>query len=61
MKGVMIFCKKGKLSPRYIDVLECVEPVAYRLALPPDLSGVHPVFHVSMFKRYHGDRDYFIK
>ncbi|WMV14703.1 hypothetical protein MTR67_008088 [Solanum verrucosum] len=58
MKGVIRFSKKGKLSPRYIgpfEVLECVGLVAYRLALPPNLSGVHLVFHVSMLKRYHGD------
>ena len=29
--------------------------VAYRLALPPSLSAVHPVFHVSMLRKYHGD------
>ncbi|WMV41855.1 hypothetical protein MTR67_035240 [Solanum verrucosum] len=64
MKGVMRFGKKGKLSPRYIgpfEVLECVGLVAYRFALPPNLLGVHPIFHVSMLKRYHGDRDYIIK
>ena len=32
----------------------------YELALPPGLSGVHPVFHVSMLKRYHGDGNYII-
>ena len=26
--------------------------VAYRLALPPSLSGVHAVFHVSMLRKY---------
>jgi len=26
--------------------------VAYRLALPPSLSGVHNVFHVSMLRKY---------
>ena len=34
--------------------------MAYELALPPGLSGVHPVFHASMLKRYHGDGNYII-
>ena len=54
-KGVIRFGNKGKLSPRYIgpfEILEKVGPVAYRLALPPKLSAVHNVFHVSMLRQY---------
>ncbi|XP_015160873.1 uncharacterized protein [Solanum tuberosum] len=56
MKGVMRFGKKGKLSPRYIgpyEIVECIGEVAYQFALPPGLSGVHSVFHISMLKKYH--------
>ncbi|WMV09969.1 hypothetical protein MTR67_003354 [Solanum verrucosum] len=64
IKGVMRFSKKDKICPRYIrpfEILDCVGPVAYRLALPPSLDGVHPVLHLSMLKKYHGDGDYIIK
>ena len=50
--------KRGKLSPRYIgpfEVLERMGAVAYRLALPPILSSVHEVFHVSMLRKYTQD------
>ena len=54
-RGVVRFGKQGKLSPRYIgpfEVLERVGIVVYRLTLPPSLSGVHGVFHVSMLRKY---------
>ena len=54
-KKVMRFGKNGKLSPRFIgpyEVIEKVGPVAYRLALPPELEKIHSVFHVSMLRRY---------
>ena len=35
-----------------LKVLERVGTVAYRLALPSSLSGVHEVFHVSMLLKY---------
>ncbi|XP_070034812.1 uncharacterized protein [Nicotiana tomentosiformis] len=58
MKGVMRFGKNDKLSPWYIapfEVSERVGEVAYRLALPPSLSGVHLMFHVSIPWKYYGD------
>ncbi|XP_059289179.1 uncharacterized protein LOC132042667 [Lycium ferocissimum] len=37
-------------------VLLKVSPMkAYELALPPDLSDVHPVIRISMLKKYHSD------
>ena len=54
----MRFGKKGKLSPRFIgpyEVIEKVGPVAYRLALPPELEKTHSVFHVFMLRRYRSD------
>ena len=51
----MVRCdKRGKLSPRFIrpfEILERVGTVAYRLALPPSMTGVHEVFHVSMLRK----------
>ncbi|XP_070042519.1 uncharacterized protein [Nicotiana tomentosiformis] len=55
MKGVLRFGKKGKLSPRYIrpfEILKKIGEVAYELAFPPILLGVHPVFHVYMLRKY---------
>ena len=52
------FGKRGKLSPRFIgpfEILERVGTVAYRLASPPNMSGVHEVFHVSMLLKYTPD------
>ncbi|KAL5810819.1 hypothetical protein ACOSQ3_027556 [Xanthoceras sorbifolium] len=57
-KKILRFRKKGKLSPRLIGpykIIERVEPVAYRLALPLELEKIHDVFYVSMFRRYRSD------
>ena len=57
-RGMVRFDKRGKLSSRFIgpfEILERVGTVAYRLALPPSMSGVHEVFHVSMLRRYTPD------
>ena len=52
-RRVVRFGKRGKLSSRFIGPFEIVERVgivAYRLALPPSMLGVHEVFHVSMLR-----------
>ena len=57
-RGVVRFGKQGKLAPRYIvpfKILERVGTVAYRLVLPPSLSSVYEVFHVSMLWKYTPD------
>ena len=58
MRGVKRFGAKGKLSPRFIgpfQILDRVGAVAYRIALPPSLSSVQDVFHVSMLRKYVSD------
>ena len=58
IKGVMRVGKPGKLNPRYIgpfEILDQVGAIAYRLALPPNLSMIHLVFHVSMLRKYVSD------
>ncbi|KAD1352124.1 hypothetical protein E3N88_42966 [Mikania micrantha] len=53
-KGVVRFGKKDKLAPRYVgpfEIIERIGPVAYRLRLLDELSGVHDVFHVSNLKK----------
>ncbi|KAL0540962.1 hypothetical protein IC582_020988 [Cucumis melo] len=55
IRGVLRFERRGKLSPRFVgpfEVLERIGPVTYRMALPPSLSTVHDVFHVSMLRKY---------
>jgi len=49
-------CTTKKLKPRFVGpfkVLRQVGLASFKLALP-DSMRVHPVFHVSLLKEYHG-------
>jgi hypothetical protein len=53
-KGVQRFRIKCKLAPRYIgpyEIIEACGPMAYKLKLPPRMSAIHSVFHVSQLKK----------
>ncbi|GJX19995.1 putative reverse transcriptase domain-containing protein [Tanacetum coccineum] len=53
-KGIVLFGKYGKLSPRYIEpfkILARVGPVAYTLELLEKLKGIHSTFHVLNLKK----------
>ena len=62
-RRVIKFGKQGKLALRYIgpfEIFERVGAVAYWLALPPSLLGVHEVFHISMLRKYTQDPAYVV-
>lgn len=54
-KWIICFGKQGKLGPRYNSPLVMLEQVgdqAYRLELPPELKGIHDVFHVCYLRKF---------
>jgi hypothetical protein len=54
MRGLHHFKVRGNLTPRFIGPFKILEKrgeVAYQLELPPQLSDVHDVFHVSQLKK----------
>jgi len=64
VKGVRRFNLRGKLRPRYIgpyEIIEKLNPVAYRLDLPIEFKHVHNVFHISQLRKYVPDLNHTIK
>jgi hypothetical protein len=54
MRDLRCFKVRGKLAPRFIGLFKITEKrgeVAYQLELPPQLSDLHNVFHVSQLKK----------
>jgi hypothetical protein len=54
MRGTRRFKVKGKLAQRYVSPFQILDhkgEVAYQLELPPQLSDMHNVFHVSQLKK----------
>jgi hypothetical protein len=54
IRNVYRFGNEGKLSPRYVgpfQVLKRVSPLAYKMEMPPNLVGVHNVFHISQLRK----------
>lgn len=63
MKDVIRFGNEGKLSLRYVgpfEILEKVEEVAYKLALPPMMKGIHDVFRFSALRKYVANPSYIL-
>ncbi|WP_214673046.1 hypothetical protein, partial [Escherichia coli] len=64
MRGVVRFGQKGKVAKRFVGPFEIksrIGDVAYHLVLPPELAGVHDVFHVSMLRKYIPDPSYVLQ
>ncbi|XP_015932050.1 uncharacterized protein LOC107458354 [Arachis duranensis] len=62
--GVGRAIKTKKLNFRDIgpfEILKRIGPVAYRIALPPYLSNLHNVFHVSQLRKYTPDASHVLE
>lgn len=64
MTGVGRTLKSKKLTPCFIglyQITQRIEAVSYRTALPPSLSNLHDVFHVSQLRKYVHDHSHVIQ
>ena len=56
--GIGRAIKSRKLTPRFVrpyQILGRIGAAAYEIALPPHLSNLHNVFHVSQLRKYIAD------
>jgi hypothetical protein len=54
LRGTIRFHVKGKLAPRFVGsykICKRIGKLAYKLELPVELTGAHPVFHVSQLRK----------
>ena len=61
--GVGRALKSKKLTPKFIgpyQILRRVGSMAYKIALPRNLVGLHDVFHVSQLRKYIADTSHVI-
>ncbi|XP_071912325.1 uncharacterized protein [Coffea arabica] len=64
LKASLMAGRGKNLQSRFVGpykVIQRVENVAYKLELPPSLSRIHNVFHVSMLKKYHIDPSHILQ
>ncbi|KAK2452021.1 putative mitochondrial protein [Trifolium repens] len=62
--GIGRALRSRKLTPKFIgpyEILGRVGEVAYRIALPPYLSNLHNVFHISQLRKYVPDPTHVIE
>ncbi|XP_025661532.1 uncharacterized protein [Arachis hypogaea] len=62
--GIGRSIKIKKLNPHYIGpfkILEKLGLVAYKIALPPYLSNLHDVFHISQLRKYTFDHTHVLE
>jgi hypothetical protein len=62
--GVGRALKSKKLTSKFIgpyQILRRIGNVAYKIALPPSLSNLHDVFHVSQLRKYVSDPSHVIE
>jgi hypothetical protein len=62
--GIGRALKSRKLTSKFIgpyQILKRIGSVAYRIALPPSLSNLHDVFHVSQLRKYVSDPSHVIE